>query len=74
MRRRYYLPDKTIKCISVLANAAGMCGMIAGQIRDLDAETRTISAEELTVLQYGKTCMMIIAAAKMGLYCCRCER
>ena len=59
-------PDKTIKCISVLANAAGMCGMIAGQIRDLDAENRTISAEELTVLQYGKTCMMIIAAAKMG--------
>ena len=42
-----------VKCINLLAKAAGMCGMCAGQCLDLQSENRQISADELKEIHKG---------------------
>lgn len=56
-----------IKLISEIARAAGTpAGMVAGQQRDLEAEGREISIENLEKIHHGKTGAMISVAAKSG--------
>lgn len=55
-----------LRCIAVLSRAAGMDGMIGGQIMDLEAEGKTLPLEELVLLQQLKTGALIRAAAIMG--------
>ena len=65
--------DERISCevrarvISEVARAAGTPnGMVAGQARDLEAESRDVSAAELERIHHEKTGAMIRAAARCG--------
>ena len=55
-----------IKAISVLAECAGVHGMIGGQVIDIQNEGKQISREKLLKLYAMKTGALIIAAAKIG--------
>ena len=58
--------DTVLQAASCLARAAGMDGMIGGQILDLESEGRRIPQEALMLLQQLKTGRLIGAAAAMG--------
>ncbi|CAL7961825.1 Farnesyl-diphosphate synthase [Alphaproteobacteria bacterium] len=59
--------SQKINLISVLAKAAGMLGMIKGQILDIKIKhTHNMSIEELTHIQSLKTGMLFSAACEMG--------
>lgn len=61
------LPAETaLRCTALLGQAAGMNGMIAGQILDMTSEHRKISLDELTLLQELKTGCLIRAACALG--------
>ena len=59
-------PDFTIRSLTkILAECAGACGMIGGQVRDLQTE-KNLSLEALLKTHRQKTGMLILAAVKMG--------
>ena len=61
------LPAETVlQCIRVLGRAAGMNGMIAGQVLDMGAEHRKISLDDLRLLQSLKTGCLLWAACELG--------
>lgn len=61
------LPAETVlRAAHYLARAAGMDGMIGGQILDIESEGRQISQETLGQLQQLKTGCLIKAGAVMG--------
>ena len=51
---------------SALADAAGIEGMVGGQVIDLDSEGKLIDLATLEALQRGKTAALLIAACVMG--------
>ena len=51
---------------SALADAAGIDGMVGGQVIDLDSEGKNIDLATLEALQRGKTAALLIAACVMG--------
>jgi geranylgeranyl diphosphate synthase type II len=54
-------------CCADLARAAGMAGMVGGQVADLEAEGRTISTlEELEAIHRRKTGALLSSALTMG--------
>ncbi len=55
-----------IKAISVLAECAGVSGMIGGQIIDIQNEGKPITKEKLLKLYAMKTGALILSAAKIG--------
>ena len=59
-------PEKVLRCVSILAQAAGETGMVAGQVLDLQGEKRALSEEELRLVHRHKTGDMIRAACQMG--------
>ena len=55
------------RLVAELARAAGTpAGMVAGQARDLDAESRDVSGDELDRIHHEKTGALICAAARCG--------
>jgi len=55
------------RVIAELARAAGTpSGMVAGQARDLAAESREVGSEELERIHHEKTAALICAAARCG--------
>ena len=58
--------EQKASAVSVLANAAGDCGMIGGQIIDLDGENKALSFEKLLKLHAHKTGALIRCAAILG--------
>lgn len=61
------LPAETVvRAAAALARAAGMDGMIGGQVMDIQAEGRQLAVSELEALQALKTGALIRAAARMG--------
>jgi geranylgeranyl diphosphate synthase type II len=58
--------DRVLRCISILAGAAGEHGMVAGQVLDLAGEQRRLTQEELQEVHLHKTGDMIRAACQMG--------
>lgn len=56
-----------IKLVSILARAAGPCGMVGGQAHDLKAENRNLSLKELQILDAAKTGCLLMAPVKMAL-------
>lgn len=58
--------DAKLSAISVLAECAGVKGMIGGQIIDIINEGKEISREKLLKLYAMKTGALIVAAAKIG--------
>lgn len=59
-------PRCVLLAASALADAAGIDGMVGGQVIDLQSEGKTISLAVLEALQRGKTAALIIAACLMG--------
>ncbi len=51
----------------ILARAAGPDGMVAGQVLDMEGETRELSLEEITDMNARKTGCLLEAAAQMGV-------
>lgn len=51
---------------SVLLEAGGIRGMIGGQWLDLDAETKTLTLEQLVAVHRGKTGALIEACCRLG--------
>ena len=59
-------PEQALACVAILAQAAGENGMVAGQVLDLDGETRQLTEQELRNVHRHKTGDMIRAACQMG--------
>lgn len=62
----HFRAETILQCAAVLSRASGMDGMIGGQIMDLQAEHKILTAEELILLQQLKTGALIRAAVEMG--------
>jgi geranylgeranyl diphosphate synthase type II len=59
--------DAALECIGALAEAAGPCGMVGGQMADLQAEGRNdASIEELEAIHRRKTGALLRASLRMG--------
>lgn len=58
--------DVVLRAANQLSRAAGMDGMIGGQVIDLESEGKTISLERLMLLQQLKTGCLIRVAAVIG--------
>jgi geranylgeranyl pyrophosphate synthase len=59
--------EMRVSVIAELARAAGTpSGMVAGQARDLAAESREVGREELERIHHEKTAALICAAARCG--------
>jgi geranylgeranyl diphosphate synthase type II len=59
--------ETRVRVISELARGAGTPhGMVAGQARDLEAESQDVSAEDLEWIHKLKTGALIVAAARCG--------
>ncbi|MBR2319916.1 MAG: polyprenyl synthetase family protein [Clostridia bacterium] len=58
--------DGVLGAASALADAAGIEGMVGGQVIDLDSEGKNIDLATLEALQRGKTAALLIAACVMG--------
>jgi geranylgeranyl diphosphate synthase type II len=65
---REVTPQGVIKAASVLADFAGIGGMIGGQVIDLECEGKRIDEPTLKQLQEGKTAALIRAACQMGCF------
>jgi geranylgeranyl diphosphate synthase, type II len=60
------LAARKVRAIGLLARAAGVTGMIGGQVRDLEAEGRPYSYGTLLRIHRDKTGALISAAAQIG--------
>lgn len=58
--------ESALKAAAVLAQKAGIEGMIGGQVIDLESEGKVIDITTLKALQEGKTAALIQAACRMG--------
>lgn len=58
--------ERIVAAIAVLADCCGIDGMVGGQTMDLESENKTISMENLVMLQQLKTGKLIEAAVRMG--------
>ncbi len=63
---RAVLEGRRLRAIQVLARAAGVGGMIAGQVMDLETEGRPYSYARLQGIHRGKTGALISASVQIG--------
>lgn len=61
-------PEGTAKAVKILSHYAGPCGMVGGQVLDLEGEKRKLSYDELIHVHELKTAALIKAACMLG--CC----
>src|SRR5262245_38789117 len=54
------------RVVSLVARAAGVEGMVGGQVRDLESEGRDVSAAALARIHRGKTGALMTASAAAG--------
>lgn len=67
------ISDKAkVEAVKVLAQKAGLLGMIGGQEIDLSSEGKDISLETLRILQKKKTGMLIEAGCLLGCIAAEC--
>lgn len=60
--------EQKVKCISVLAQCAGVKGMVGGQIIDLETETGRIEKDLLEEMYSLKTGALLTASCLLGAY------
>ena len=60
------LDSRKVRATALLARAAGVTGMIGGQVMDLEAEGRPYSYRTLARIHRGKTAALISASVEMG--------
>lgn len=61
--------ERRCRAAQLLARAAGSDGICAGQFLDLDGEGRSLSEDEIELLNMKKTSALIEAACVMGCVC-----
>ncbi len=59
-------PNMTLAALSVLAESAGVEGMIGGQVIDIESEGKSVDAITLMTIHMHKTAALIMASAKIG--------
>ena len=59
--------ERVVKAVALLGKAAGVDGMIGGQVLDLAAENKEISLDELKQIHMGKTVAMLTVPARIAL-------
>ena len=59
-------PQAAAQAVRLLAGAAGMSGMVGGQVLDLQSEGKQITLEQLQQLQEGKTVALLRAAGQIA--------
>lgn len=59
-------PETGMRLVRELCVAAGAGGMVGGQLLDLEAEGRTVTADELETIHGRKTGALLAAAPRMG--------
>ncbi|MGA1871627.1 MAG: polyprenyl synthetase family protein [bacterium] len=59
-------PDISLKIIQELSHASGICGMISGQVLDLEAEGKSINEKNLQNIHQYKTAQLFRAATRIG--------
>ena len=52
-------PQRAVKAIKYIADAAGMCKMVGGQVLDLQSEGKEITLNQLEEIQKGKTMALL---------------
>lgn len=60
-------PDRKIRVIAALADAAGALGMVGGQVLDLEGESKKLTEAEIYDVHRLKTGALIRAACQMGV-------
>lgn len=58
--------ERSSQCVRILAECAGMRGMVGGQIMDLEAEGKDVEIEYLVKMHEGKTSALIQAPLLIG--------
>ena len=66
--------DKKCAAVSLLADAAGPCGMVAGQVMDLQNENKYVSLDDIINTDALKTGKLIIASGLMGGLCAGADK
>ncbi len=59
-------PNMTLAAMAIIAESAGVEGMIGGQVIDLESEGKTVDSITLMTMHLQKTAALIMAAAKVG--------
>ncbi|MGM0418566.1 MAG: polyprenyl synthetase family protein [Thermodesulfobacteriota bacterium] len=59
-------PEITLETIKIISSASGDKGMISGQIKDIEAETKIVNISELEQIHMEKTGALIRASLKSG--------
>lgn len=60
-------PERVVKMVQHLSNAAGLMGICGGQALDVAGEGKELSVEEITKIHSLKTASLLVACAKMGV-------
>ncbi|MCB9852425.1 MAG: polyprenyl synthetase family protein [Phycisphaerales bacterium] len=66
LAKSYAASGKAGLMVAELANATGAAGMIGGEWLDLDAETRSLEADDVERVHLGKTARLIQSACRLG--------
>ncbi|MCH5201725.1 MAG: polyprenyl synthetase family protein [Oscillospiraceae bacterium] len=61
--------DRAVKCGKILADLAGMSGMVGGQVIDLISEGKKVPIETISEMHMKKTGALLAAACMMGAVC-----
>ena len=64
--------EQKCEAVKILSRAAGECGMIGGQIMDLDGETKQLEFEKLLKLHSLKTGALMECSARLGCVAAGC--
>lgn len=59
-------PERQLRVIREVAQAAGPVGMVGGQVLDLEAEEKTLTIPELEQVHRLKTGAMLVVSARIG--------
>lgn len=59
-------PDRAVKAVAKLASYSGYRGMVGGQVLDLAAAEKEVSAEDLSLIHSLKTAALMRASAALG--------
>jgi len=65
--------EKRCRLINLIAESAGVQGMLAGQAMDLEAENKEVDLEELQLIHRSKTGALFRAAILSGALCADCN-
>lgn len=60
------LPERAVRCALILSECIGMKGMCLGQYLDMLGEGKTLSSEELNLINHNKTGALLAASCGIG--------